>query len=107
LSLPLCGSVRLEFQIELHVQDLEFLKGVQSFFNGIGSITCNEKAARYYVSSLNDILNYIFPHFYTYPLHTQKGADFLLFKRAMFFFVKKEHLIIKTGNHLNVQGRVR
>lgn len=36
----------------------------------------------------------IIDHFYKYPLVTQKGADFLLFKQAFNLVSRKEHLAL-------------
>lgn len=48
------------------------------------------------VSSLDQILNVILPHFDKYPLITQKLADYLLFKEVV--------LIMKRGEHLTSSG---
>jgi hypothetical protein len=52
--------------------------------------------AFYSVSSQKDIFTIIIPHFDTYPLHTKKKADYILFKCAA--------LIVKTKDHLNLNG---
>lgn len=44
------------------------------------------------VTSLKEILAYILPHFDTYPLITQKKADYLLFKEIALMMKKGEHL---------------
>lgn len=84
-------AVQLEFKIELHVQDILLLYKIQDYF-GVGSVTQYGKVARYYTSSIKDLINVIIPHFTKYPLHTQKGADFILFKLAALLIEKGEHL---------------
>jgi len=44
------------------------------------------------VTSLKDITSVIFPHFYKYPLITQKKADYLLYKQAVLLIAEKKHL---------------
>ena len=44
------------------------------------------------VSSLEQICRVIIPHFYNYPLITQKKSDYLLFKQAVQVIKRKEHL---------------
>lgn len=44
------------------------------------------------VKSLADINNKIIPHFDKYPLISQKLADYILFKQALEFVNRKEHL---------------
>ena len=42
-----------------------------------------EDMYRYKVSSVRDLMNVIIPHFDKFPLLTQKGADFYLFKQII------------------------
>jgi hypothetical protein len=44
------------------------------------------------VTNVKDLTNVIIPHFYKYPLLTQKQADFELFKRLIELMNLKEHL---------------
>lgn len=87
-------QVRLEFKIELHVQDLELLYKIKKFFNDKGSINISKtrNTARFRITSLEDILNYVIPHFDNYPMHTQKQGDFLLFRKAGMLMKNKKHL---------------
>ncbi len=72
------------FSIELHKKDLKLLEQIQSFFE-IGSIYArkNRESAIYSVQSFADLSNTIIPHFNKYPLKSQKGKDFFLFKQAL------------------------
>lgn len=84
------------FSINLHIKDLALLKRVQLSLGGVGSITNNgENAMQLRVSSLPDLINVVIPHFESYPLRTQKLADFLLFKQAVEIMSRKEHLTIE------------
>jgi len=87
--------VWLNFVIGLHKSDLALLKDIQTFF-GVGNVNVYDKMAFYSVSSQKDIFTIIIPHFDTYPLHTKKKADYILFKCAA--------LIVKTKDHLNLNG---
>lgn len=81
------------FQIELHERDKELLKLLQVYFKGIGKITTKSRSCcKWRVYSLDDILNYIIPHFDKYPLITQKFADYLLFKHVNHMRYDKKHL---------------
>ena len=44
------------------------------------------------VNSLHDLTNFIVPHFVNYPLLSQKGADFYLFKQIINLINTKVHL---------------
>jgi hypothetical protein len=46
----------------------------------------------YQVANMKDLINKIIPHFLKYPLLSQKGADFLLFKKIVELKNNKEHL---------------
>ena len=51
--------------------------GVGGIYKHVGNMV------RFKVSSVRDLANVIIPHFDNYPLVTQKGGDFELFKRAI------------------------
>jgi len=48
--------------------------------------------AEFRVSSLEELVAVILPHFYTYGLITKKLADFQLFKAILTLKVNNEHL---------------
>lgn len=84
------------FVINLHKRDLDLLKGIQSYFGGVGRIGKERNGCcDYTVSSLEQILAKILPHFDKYTLKTQKLADYLLFKEVVFMMKAKEHLTVK------------
>jgi len=70
------------------------LEQLKAFF-GVGSLQSagkNRDSFEFVVKSLKD-LTVIIPHFYKYPLVSQKtGADYLLFKVVITSISKKEHL---------------
>jgi hypothetical protein len=68
------------------------LKLIQSYF-GVGRIS-NERnnCCDFTVSSLDQIITKIIPHFDKYPLKTQKYSDYILFKKVVMMMEKKEHL---------------
>ena len=47
------------------------------------------------VNSLQDLTNFIIPHFLKYSLLTQKAADFYLFKQVTELMQNKAHLTTK------------
>jgi hypothetical protein len=47
------------------------------------------------VSSLEQILDKILPHFDKYTLKTQKQSDYLLFREAVILIKGKKHLTVK------------
>lgn len=82
------------FRIELHVKDLELLKSIQKFFNGIGQVglVSTRKLAYFEVTKLNDLVNIIIPHFDKHPLQSAKSLDYLLWKECVNIMLTKEHL---------------
>jgi len=83
-----------KFRIELHKKDLELLKSIQLFFNGIGQVgvVSTRKSAYFEVTKLNDLINIIIPHFDKYSLKSAKSIDYLLWKQCLFLMLTKEHL---------------
>jgi hypothetical protein len=76
-------SVRLYFQIGLHLKDEKILKLIQSTL-GVGKIYRSKTrldSVELQVSSFKD-MSAIIKFFDKYPLITQKWADYLLFKKA-------------------------
>lgn len=51
--------------------------------------------ACYSVSSIKDLVKIIIPHFLKYPLLTQKGADFILFKQIVELMDNRDHLTLE------------
>jgi len=72
------------------------------FFFGVGIIRehKNRNVVTYTVSSLRDINNAIIPHFYRYPLITQKNSDYLLFKQVIDLLNRKVHLELEGINQI-------
>lgn len=96
----LCWRIQSKFQICLHVRDLPLLLKIQQFFWGIGSVSVSGDLGFYSVSSVKDLVNIIVPHFLNYPLLTQKGADFILFKQIVELMENKAHLTIEGINQI-------
>lgn len=90
-------QIEANFVINLHKRDVELLKDIQSFFGGVGRISKERNGCiDFTISSLNQIITQVIPHFDKYPLITQKRADYLLFKQAV--------IIMQRGEHLTVSG---
>jgi len=84
------------FVINLDQREIALVYRIKEYFNGAGSIRVSGTSVTYSVSSIQDINNYIIPHFDKHPLLTQKGADFLLFKMVIG--------LINEGAHLTTEG---
>lgn len=87
--------VKLFFQIGLHSKDKALLEKIQCTL-GVGAINKHSsKSISLRVQSFKE-LEVIINHFNKYPLITQKGSDFQLFKQA--------YEIIKDQRHLTSEG---
>ena len=86
------------FQIGLHERDLALLLQLQEFFFGKGSMAkeIETKMVRYQIADIDDLTKIVIPHFLKYPLLTQKGADFILFKQIV--------KLMNSKNHLSIEG---
>lgn len=83
--------------INIHKKDLQLLKLIQSYFGGAGRIGKDRNGCSdFVISSLDDILSKIIPHFDNYPLNSKKLADYLLFKQIV--------MMMKRGEHLSPEG---
>lgn len=88
-------QIEANFSINLHKRDVELLKHIQAFFGGVGRISKERNGCiDFTIGSIHHILTQVIPHFDKYPLITQKGADYLLFKQAVMIMHRKEHLTI-------------
>jgi LAGLIDADG endonuclease len=81
----------------LHNRDLSLLLQLQKNLEGIGSIHINSTLNKVNLSvdSKQDLTKLI-NHLEKYPLLTQKGADFILFKEVV--------KLMKTKDHLSIEG---
>jgi len=82
----------------MHEIDRDLMEKFSNFFSSLegGSIgyiskPSNNSTVEFRVSTLNDIVNVIIPHFDKYPLITKKHADYILFKQIINLMVNKEH----------------
>ena len=100
-------AIEPSFEISLHLRDLDLLNLVRKYFGNISKVRIdnNKPMCHFSVGSLNDIISKILPHFYNYPLLTQKRADYLLFKKVILMMQNKEHLT-KVGieNIVNIRA---
>ena len=89
-------SVRLYFQIGLHLKDENILKLIQSTL-GVGKIYKSQSRAdsvELQVSSIKD-MTAVIKFFDNYPLVTQKWGDYILFKEAYELILDKQHLTVE------------
>ena len=73
-------AIGLTFEVGLDRKDEDLLKGLQAYFGVGGVYSSSGNMLRYKVSSIQDIIRVILPHFAKYPLVTQKRADFELLR---------------------------
>lgn len=68
------------------------MKLIQTYFEGgrIGNERNN--CCDYVIGNLDHIITKVIPHFYKYPLKTNKLYDYMLFKEVVFMMQRKEHL---------------
>ena len=88
--------VQVRFIVELHLKDLALIRNLQSFFGGIGTITTTAKVARFSIVGLNDIINFVLPHFDNFPLQSVKWIEFKLWRSCV--------IIMKNKGHLTLEG---
>lgn len=82
--------IECKFQLGLHNRDLSLLLQIRDFFGGIGNIYKSPQKINYIIYSNKDLLILI-NHLENYPLLTQKGGDFLLFKKVVELIENKAH----------------
>ena len=88
------------FTIQLHSKDITLLESIRNFFCvGVIIKKNSSNSVIYSVQSLKDLNSVIIPHFYVYPLLTNKRADFLLFKEVI--------NLMNRGEHLTKEGLVK
>jgi hypothetical protein len=88
-------SVQPYFKISLHQKDKYLLEKCQCYFKGAGKIVIAGKgrdSLSYVISSKEQIMSRVLPHFDKYPLLTQKRVDYELFKRVIYIMNSKRHL---------------
>ena len=89
----------------LHNRDLTLLLLLRQFLGGVGTIHENStlNKVNYSIDSKKDILvliSHFSPPRTNYPLLTQKGADFIMFKEVVRLMNNKTHLSIQGLNQI-------
>ena len=86
-------KVSARFLIKLHSVEFSLLEKIKIQL-GVGTVSLNidKKEAVFKVSKLKDIIDVIIPHFDKYPLQGVKCIDYNLWKEAVNFINKKEHI---------------
>jgi len=93
-STKLVRQIQLSFELSLHIKDIDLIYKLKSFFGEAGTIfiPSTRKDARLKITALNDIFNFIIPHFKQYPLHGMKRLDYDLWVQCAELLQSKEHL---------------
>jgi len=84
--------MKLSFQIGLHNKDSYLLEQIKDYFK-VGNISKHGSMLHFRVESIKDLSNVI-NHFDKYSLKTKKYEDYVLFKKAYYILLNKEHLTI-------------
>ena len=86
-------NIQISFELSLNYKDKALLESLK-YTLGVGNIfyNINDNTYKYKVSSINELINVIIPHFKKYYLITQKKKDFELFTKIIEIMIKKEHL---------------
>lgn len=93
-------SVNLIFKLKIHSRDINLLENIKNYFN-IGNITHRKDGyIEFIVSSIRGDIKVLINHFDTYPLLTQKWADYQIFKQIFILINIKEHLTIEGLNKI-------
>lgn len=90
--------VQPSFQLNLHIKDLDLLKGIKSFFN-TGNIYIKKNSVTYDIRDINSLVNIVIPHFNKYSLISQKYSDYILFRSIV--------ELVENRNHLTKEGLER
>lgn len=95
------SRVQTKFQLDVHIKDLNLLRQLQEYLDGIGSIHISRDKNRvnFSVNSKKDLMKLI-NHLEKYPLQTQKAADFFLFKQAVELISNKAHITTEGLNQI-------
>jgi hypothetical protein len=88
-------TISLRFNITMHLRDSLLVKTIRAFFNNIGVYKESGSFCYLDVNSIAD-LEFIIEHFLRYPLLSSKRNSFYIFKIIFD--------IIKTKEHLSLQG---
>lgn len=89
--------VSLRFEISQHGDSLKTLEAIKTYF-GCGNIHLNTRDGIYHytVSKLSELIEHVIPHFFKYPLKTNKATSFVGFCE-----ISNK---MKNGAHLNCKG---
>jgi hypothetical protein len=98
------ASVRLRFNIMLHIRELEVIQGLANYFKLLSPkaskvsdvkfchIYTGSKVAGFSITKFSDIVSIIIPFFEKYPIEGQRALDFEDFKIVAKIMKVKEHL---------------
>lgn len=90
--------VEANFQITMHIKDVQLLREIQFTLKGVGHIYEYPERNKVYfiVTRLKDFVDVIIPHFDRYPLQSAKSIDYQLWKQCI--------MLIKNRSHLTLLG---
>jgi len=93
-SKKLVRQIQLSFEICVHIKDIDLLYKLKSFFGEAGSISIpsTRKDARLKITRLDEIFNFIVPHFKQYPLQGVKKLNYDLWLKCAELMLNKKHL---------------
>jgi len=102
--------INVALSLALNYENKSLLERIRNTLS-VGNVyyRSRDKTFIWKVSNIKDINNVILPHFYKYPLLTEKRKDFEIFKEIIYKLIGKTHLskdgiieIIKLKSHMNL-----
>lgn len=89
-------------KIGFHTRDLPLIISLQEYFGGTGYRTTDHKRkiVQYHISTIEDIVNIVIPHFQKYPLQTEKFVDYDLWEQCIKIIKDKDHLTEEGMNKI-------
>lgn len=87
--------LRPKFSLTLHLNSIQTLNQVQQYFHNSGKIYLHEKkqAAELVISSSDQLLNHVIPHFLKYPLYSNKKQAFVRFVFLVKSLKNRDHYL--------------
>ena len=82
------------FILELHVNDIQLLYQLQSFFGGVSTvrISSTRKVARYTIVGIEDLIKILLPHLGKYPLQSVKSIDYKFWRNCIIIMANEGHI---------------
>lgn len=103
VSIKKPATVALRFILGLNVRELSLITKIQKYF-GAGQITNNYKqnAVFWTITSINNLVEKVLPHFEQYSLQGQKANDYLIWSKILTMVKAKQHFTKEGLAHIQL-----